>query len=161
MSVCPAPISEQALVLENHLSLLRALFLAPSDIGTDILRFTLCDTAVDCDVEFRAGLVAVNALFLKIDIDIQVTQKTDILEAVDGIAGEAADGFGQDEIDRPALTGLRIVILGREQLFVVEPCQNQILRGEVGNFPVQRLKAFRVIRRDRLQGFQLVGQCAE
>ena len=54
------------------------------------------------------------------------------------------------------VSGLRVIILGREQLFVVEPRQHQILRGEVGDFPIQRLKAFRFIRCDHLQGFQLI-----
>ena len=44
-----------------------------------------------------------------------------------------------------------------------EPLRQNTVRVFVilGDFPVQRLKAFRVIRRDRLQGFQLVDRCAE
>ena len=105
LSVCAFSVSEKGGIGKGDISVLGTPVLAEADIGTDILRFALCDTAVDCDIELRAGLVTVDALFLEVDIDIQVTQETDILEAVDGIAGEAADGFGQDEIDRPALTG--------------------------------------------------------
>ena len=79
-------------------------------------------------------MVAVDALFLEVDIDIQVAQKTDILEAVDGIAGEAADGFGQDEVNRPALTGSDHAV---ELIPLFDACPRNALVGiDAGEPPV-------------------------
>ena len=50
-------ISEEVLVVERNIAFLGTLCLAPADIGADVLRFALCDTPVDGDVEFCAGLV--------------------------------------------------------------------------------------------------------
>ena len=65
MSVLALAIAEEVLVSEYYLAFTGSLCLAPFNVGADIFRFALCDTAVDGDIKLCTGIGTVDALFLE------------------------------------------------------------------------------------------------
>ncbi len=99
MSVLALAVAEEVLVVEVHLSGLGALILAPYDVGTHVFGFALCDAAVDGDVKFRAGLIAVDALLLEVYIHAQLIEQADIFQAVHRVPREPGNGFRDDHVN--------------------------------------------------------------
>ena len=52
---------------------------------------------------FEEAFDAVDTLFFKEDVYIDVFQHSNIFEAVNGVSGKPADGFGNDHVDPTAL----------------------------------------------------------
>ena len=59
----------------------------------------ISSATVNGDVKFRAGLCAVDALFLEVHVHTEVFQHSSVFEAVDGVAGEAGNGLADDAVD--------------------------------------------------------------
>ena len=104
IAVIAFPIAEGVFVSELDISFLGTLFFSPSDIGADIFGLALCQRTVDGYVELRAFFDAVNALFLKIYVNVHISQHANVFEAVDGISCETADRFRDDHVYLAALT---------------------------------------------------------
>ena len=85
--------------MEYNLTFLGTLSLAPFDIGTDVFRFALGNAAVDGDVKLGAGLIAVDSLFLEVDIHTKVVEQPDIFQAVHRVSRKPCNGFRDDHVD--------------------------------------------------------------
>lgn len=103
IAVIAFPIAEGVFVSELDISFLGTLFFTPSDIGADIFGLALCQRTVDGYVELRAFFDAVNALFLKIYVNVHISQHANVFETVDGISCETADRFRDDHVYLAAL----------------------------------------------------------
>ena len=101
MSVLALAVAEEVLVSEYYLAFTGGLCLAPFNVGADVFRFALGDAAVDGDVKFRTGLIAVDTLFFEVHVDAEVIEQADMLQAVDGVPRKPCDRFRDDHVDFP------------------------------------------------------------
>ena len=82
-----------------NLALLVAVLKAELDVFTHGLAFLLGKARHDRKEHFSFGIQRVYGLLLEIDWNVFVLELPDILEAVEGVSGKSADGFGDDHVD--------------------------------------------------------------
>ena len=98
VSVRAFPIAVEPPVLERDLAVPHGLTLAPDDVGGHGLALRLSEGSQHGDQDFAVRLQCINIFLLKDNGDSQLTQGTDVFEAVHRISGEAGDGFGQHDV---------------------------------------------------------------
>ncbi len=126
MSVLALAIAEEVLVSEYYLAFTGGLCLAPFNVGADIFRFALGDAAVDGDVKLGTGLIAVDALLLKVYIHAQLIEQAGILQAVHRVPRELGNGFRDDHVDFPLLASADHAV---EFISVFHACAGDALVG--------------------------------
>ena len=98
-------IAQETLVLDDGPALFHRLPFAPADVAADALAFGLGEGAVEGDEKFALRVDGVDVLLLEDHGDAQVPKLSGVLDHVQGVPGEAGQGFRQDEVD-PALAAL-------------------------------------------------------
>ena len=96
------------------------LLVAVADTQFDILGdgfgFLLGQGGHDSDQDLSFGIHGINIFFFKEDRDAQGLQFPDMAQAVQGIAGKAGDGLGDDHVDL-SVPGLLHHLLELEPIF--------------------------------------------
>ena len=99
LSILAAPVADKVLILERAFALLEQATFAHCDILAQRLALGLGESREPGQVNFAAEIAGVQALFLELDDHAQAFQQTDVSDTVQRIAGEPAQGFGQDHVD--------------------------------------------------------------
>ena len=86
-------------MVEHRLSALEIVLDAHPHVLGNGLAFLLGQRGHDGDEKLAAGAHGVNVFLFKQNRDIQGLEPADVLETVQGVAGEAADGFGDDHVN--------------------------------------------------------------
>ena len=106
LAVFTLHIAQEPLVLDDGPACFHCLMFSPAHVFADALAFGLGEGSVEGDEEFALRVDGVDVLLLEDHGDAQVPQFAGVLDDVQGVSGEAGEGFGQDEVDpaHPALS---------------------------------------------------------
>ena len=105
-SFCILVIAEEAVRIDHNFALLETVLNAQFHILTQGLGFLLGEGRHDRDQNFTAGIQSVDVFLFKIDCDISGFQLSDVVQAIHGVPGKTADGFGNDHVDFTIRAGL-------------------------------------------------------
>ena len=92
-------VAEETVVVDLHLSGLVAELQSQLYVLGKGLRFLLCKGRHDGQKNFALGIHRINIFFLEVHGNVLFFQLTDVFQAIQRIAGESADGLGNDHVD--------------------------------------------------------------
>src|SRR5699024_6653736 len=98
-SVCTLAVSQKALIVEYGLALLKSLTKSPGDILADAFGFRLCEPCVDDQIEFAVDLQCVYILLLEVDANPSCPERSDVVQAVNGVSVESGDRLADNVVD--------------------------------------------------------------
>ena len=92
------------MVMDGDFTALHGVSLACLDIAGDGLALRLGEGPHHGQHQLCGLVHGVDVFFFKVDCDALCFQHSDVVQAVYGIAGEAGDGLGEDQVDFALLT---------------------------------------------------------
>lgn len=92
-------ISEKGFIRQADLSVCKALALSPSDVLGNAAAFFLCQRGHNRYQQFALAVEGIDTFLLKIDLGAVLLELADGGQTVNGVAGKAADGFGDYQVD--------------------------------------------------------------
>ena len=92
-------VAQEVAVVEGELPFLVLPPLSHRDILADGFALRLSEGAEPGEVDFAADVAGVQSLLFKLYRHIQAFEQPDVGDGIEGVAGEAAQGFGENEVD--------------------------------------------------------------
>lgn len=105
LAIRAAPVADEVLVLERAFPLLEQAAFTHRDVLAQRFALGLGKGRKPGQVDLTAQVAGIQALFLELNDHTQTFQQPDIADAVQCVAGEAAQGLDQDHVDLVLFAG--------------------------------------------------------